>query len=202
MPKSWQRCSTNMSHSSNEPSSRRSSMRSRAVSLPLACCAAMRFSPPPSARERALLVELPDDVMHGACSPVRGAAEQQLRGGGGGRERAAADTARARAATPRARAASARKRSRKPLSMRCHIHASAWRRRLAASSPDCRQARRGSARPAPERGDAFAACSALAPSTGGRQCAGGRVAAASARLPSAPSRGPPRAGRGRACCRR
>ena len=47
MPKSVQRCSTNMSHSSNVPSSSSSSMRSRAVSLPLACCASMRFSPPP-----------------------------------------------------------------------------------------------------------------------------------------------------------
>src|SRR5512133_2704371 len=47
MPKSVQRCSTNMSHSSNVPSSSSSSSRSRAVSLPLACCEAMRFSPPP-----------------------------------------------------------------------------------------------------------------------------------------------------------
>ena len=35
MPKSVERCSTNMSNSSNEPSSRKTSMRSRAVSLPL-----------------------------------------------------------------------------------------------------------------------------------------------------------------------
>src|SRR5215472_3387526 len=48
MPNSEERCSTNMSNSSKEPLSSRSSMRSRAVSLPRACCASMRFSPPPS----------------------------------------------------------------------------------------------------------------------------------------------------------
>src|SRR5690242_20681569 len=48
MPKSTDRCSTNMSNSSNEPLSIRSSMRSRAVSLPRLCCASMRGSPPPS----------------------------------------------------------------------------------------------------------------------------------------------------------
>ena len=48
MPNSVERCSTNMSNSSNEPLSSNSSMRSRAVSLPRACCASMRFSPPPS----------------------------------------------------------------------------------------------------------------------------------------------------------
>ena len=48
MPNSTERCSTNMSNSSNEPLSSSSSMRSRAVSLPRACCASMRFSPPPS----------------------------------------------------------------------------------------------------------------------------------------------------------
>src|ERR1700686_3413875 len=48
MPNSTERCSTNMSNSSNEPLSSNSSMRSRAVSLPRACCASMRFSPPPS----------------------------------------------------------------------------------------------------------------------------------------------------------
>ena len=47
MPKSLERCSTNMSNSSNEPLSSRSSMRSRAVSLPRLCCASMRASPPP-----------------------------------------------------------------------------------------------------------------------------------------------------------
>src|SRR5215831_6027758 len=48
MPKSTQRCSTNMSNSSNEPLSIRSSMRSRAVSLPRLCCVSMRALPPPS----------------------------------------------------------------------------------------------------------------------------------------------------------
>src|SRR5262245_13285700 len=48
MPKSAQRCSTNMSNSSNDPLSMNSSMRSRAVSLPRLCCASMRASPPPS----------------------------------------------------------------------------------------------------------------------------------------------------------
>src|SRR5262249_28535686 len=48
MPKSTQRCSTNMSNSSNEPLSIRTSMRSRAVSLPRLCCASMRALPPPS----------------------------------------------------------------------------------------------------------------------------------------------------------
>ena len=48
MPKSVERCSTNMSNSSNEPLSSRSSMRSRAVSLPRLCCASMRALPPPS----------------------------------------------------------------------------------------------------------------------------------------------------------
>src|SRR3954447_13731120 len=48
MPNSTERCSTNMSNSSNEPLSSSSSMRSRAVSLPRACCASIRFSPPPS----------------------------------------------------------------------------------------------------------------------------------------------------------
>jgi hypothetical protein len=47
MPKSAQRCSTNMSNSSKEPSSSRSSMRSRAVSLPRVLRRDARFSPPP-----------------------------------------------------------------------------------------------------------------------------------------------------------
>src|SRR6187431_3566111 len=47
MPKSVQRCSTNMSHSSKVPSSSSSSRRSRAVSLPFLCCESIRFSPPP-----------------------------------------------------------------------------------------------------------------------------------------------------------
>src|SRR6516164_487090 len=48
MPNSVERCSTNMSNSSNDPLSSRSSTRSRAVSLPRACCASIRFFPPPS----------------------------------------------------------------------------------------------------------------------------------------------------------
>src|SRR5260370_13748246 len=48
MSKSWLRCSTNMSHSSKESGSNSSSRRSRALSLPLACCAWMRRSPPPA----------------------------------------------------------------------------------------------------------------------------------------------------------
>src|SRR6185312_3717865 len=47
MPNSLERCSTNMSNSSNEPLSSRSSMRSRAVSLPRLCWASMRALPPP-----------------------------------------------------------------------------------------------------------------------------------------------------------
>src|SRR4029077_1124845 len=47
MPKSFERCSTNMSNSSNEFLSMSSSMRSRAVSLPRLCCASMRRWPPP-----------------------------------------------------------------------------------------------------------------------------------------------------------
>ena len=43
MPKSVQRCATNMSNSSKLPSSSNSSTRSRAVSLPFECCASMRF---------------------------------------------------------------------------------------------------------------------------------------------------------------
>src|SRR5471030_1674606 len=48
MPKSIERCSTNMSYSSNEPGSTSASMRSRAVSLPLACWASIRRWPPPN----------------------------------------------------------------------------------------------------------------------------------------------------------
>jgi XRE family transcriptional regulator, fatty acid utilization regulator len=45
MPKSTQLCSTYMSSSSKLPSSSSTSSRSRAVSLPLACCASIRFCP-------------------------------------------------------------------------------------------------------------------------------------------------------------
>src|SRR5664280_482968 len=48
MPKSLQRCSTNMSHSSKDPGSSNSSILSLAVSLPFACWLATRFSPPPA----------------------------------------------------------------------------------------------------------------------------------------------------------
>src|ERR1043165_2340768 len=48
MPKSAQRWVTNLSSSTNEPSSSRASMRSRAVSLPASCCLAMRALPPAS----------------------------------------------------------------------------------------------------------------------------------------------------------
>src|SRR5690606_29320301 len=48
IPNSLQRWVTNMSNSSKEFSSSSTSIRSRAVSLPFACWAAIRFSPPPS----------------------------------------------------------------------------------------------------------------------------------------------------------
>src|SRR5512132_3928388 len=48
IPKSRERCSTSLSSSKNEPGSRRSSTRSRAVSFPSACCRATRSGPPPS----------------------------------------------------------------------------------------------------------------------------------------------------------
>ena len=38
----------NLSYSTKESGSLRTEIRSRAVSFPLACCAAMRFSPPPN----------------------------------------------------------------------------------------------------------------------------------------------------------
>src|SRR5271155_1457868 len=48
MPKSLQRCVTNLSVSSNVPSSSKKSMRSRADILPSWCCRSRRFAPPPS----------------------------------------------------------------------------------------------------------------------------------------------------------
>src|SRR5688572_25244454 len=48
MPKSVQRWVLNLSTSTNVPGSRSRSTRSRAVSLPAACCFLMRSSPPPS----------------------------------------------------------------------------------------------------------------------------------------------------------
>ena len=47
-PKSVERCSTNLSISTKVPGSSSSSMRSRAVSRPLACWRWMRSVPPPS----------------------------------------------------------------------------------------------------------------------------------------------------------
>src|ERR1700687_4361857 len=49
MPKSRQRWVTSASTSTKEPASSSNSTRSRAVSLPAACCRAMRSGPPPSA---------------------------------------------------------------------------------------------------------------------------------------------------------
>src|SRR5579871_6844000 len=48
MPKSTQRWRTNLSSSSKVPSSRRRSMRSRAVSLPALCSRSRRSGPPPA----------------------------------------------------------------------------------------------------------------------------------------------------------
>src|ERR1039458_771980 len=48
MPKSLQRCVTSLSVSSNVPSSRRNSMRSRADILPSLCWRSRRLAPPPS----------------------------------------------------------------------------------------------------------------------------------------------------------
>src|SRR5580700_9453929 len=48
MPKSTQRCRTNLSSSSNVPSSSSRWMRSRAVSLPALCSRSRRSGPPPA----------------------------------------------------------------------------------------------------------------------------------------------------------
>src|SRR5580704_8841075 len=48
IPKSTQRCRTNLSSSSNVPSSRSRSIRSRAVSLPALCSRSRRSGPPPA----------------------------------------------------------------------------------------------------------------------------------------------------------
>ena len=64
MPKSLQRCSTNMSVSSKESSSSRTSIRSRAVSLPLACWACDALLPAAEARLFASAFELLEDVLH------------------------------------------------------------------------------------------------------------------------------------------
>ena len=47
IPKLWQRCSLNISYSSNESLSTSISIRSRAVYLPRWCCFSIAFSPPP-----------------------------------------------------------------------------------------------------------------------------------------------------------
>src|SRR5579863_6796964 len=48
MPKSSERCATNLSSSSNVPSSRSSATRSRAVSFPALCSRSRRSAPPPA----------------------------------------------------------------------------------------------------------------------------------------------------------
>ena len=48
IPKSSERCATNLSSSSNVPSSRSSATRSRAVSLPALCSRSRRSAPPPA----------------------------------------------------------------------------------------------------------------------------------------------------------
>src|SRR5437870_6193339 len=52
MPKSRQRCSTSLSSSSKDPSSRSRPTRSRAVSLPSTCCLWTRSGPPPASARR------------------------------------------------------------------------------------------------------------------------------------------------------
>jgi hypothetical protein len=64
MPNSVERCSTNMSNSSNEPLSSSSSMRSRAVSLPRACCASIRFSAAAELGAGATFFEGVQDILH------------------------------------------------------------------------------------------------------------------------------------------
>jgi hypothetical protein len=66
MPKSVQRCSTNMSHSSNVPSSSSSSMRSRAVSLPFLVLGVDALLSAAQAGQLALFLQLVQDVLHGS----------------------------------------------------------------------------------------------------------------------------------------
>ncbi len=66
MPKSVQRWATNMSNSSKLPSSSSTSSRSRAVSLPLACCASIRCWPPPSRASARRVSSCLEDVLHAA----------------------------------------------------------------------------------------------------------------------------------------
>ena len=161
MPKSWLRCSTNMSHSSNVPSSSSSSMRSRAVSLPLACCAAMRFWPPPR-RARARLAS---SCWMMSCmvvfrrlrswSSTLGAAARAAKAPSS--RRAATDTGSAPGVDRgerRRRAARAPRdgrgtRSRRPASMRSQSQARAWPRRRACERAAARPAPRGTPRRRP-----------------------------------------------------
>jgi hypothetical protein len=69
MPKSVHWCSTNMSYSSKLPSSSRTAIRSRAVSLPLAC---WRFDPPLAAAKACLfpfLLQRFDHILHPTRAP-------------------------------------------------------------------------------------------------------------------------------------
>jgi hypothetical protein len=68
IPKSTQRWVTNMSYSSKLPSSSNSSIRSRAVSLPLACCAVDALLRRRQAAPRRADLELCEDVLHGVLS--------------------------------------------------------------------------------------------------------------------------------------
>jgi hypothetical protein len=103
MPNSVQRCALSMSYSRKDPSSSSSERRSRAVSLPFLCWAAMRASPPPvSAWARS-----PSSFLRNACFTCAGCSGS-----------AAAANARARhgaddevAAAPRGRSTDAEKRA-------------------------------------------------------------------------------------------
>ena len=64
MPKSTQRCSLNMSHSSKESGSRSSSIRSRAVSFAFLVLAVDTLLAATKAGRFALLFQLVDDVVH------------------------------------------------------------------------------------------------------------------------------------------
>ena len=153
-------------------------MRSRAVSLPLACCAAMRFSPPPRRAAGALLVELPDDVMHGRSPFVgcRAACAAAAVGVSVPRGRPAFEHVGQRVAHARGCAAEALAQAGVD---QVHIQpapaAGAWPR--ARRSPP---ARRGSARPRARTRRCPRRCSALTPSTGGFQRADGGRSSVSA----------------------
>ena len=67
IPKSTQRWVTNMSYSSKLPSSSNSSIRSRAVSLPLACCASIRACPPPRRASSRRCSSCSRMSFHGPC---------------------------------------------------------------------------------------------------------------------------------------